>query len=110
MAYNKDVWREIEKSGTSNYRQDNRTIVRCTDSFKAMPLRVQERINKKIEDEELSNVKKIMPDIVSASEIRTRVRDRLSPVILNTYHSKGTLISREFQEPIRALRALDRAG
>ena len=52
MAYNTEVWREIEKSGTSNYRKDNQTIVRCTDSFKAMPLRVQERINKKIEDAE----------------------------------------------------------
>lgn len=94
MAYNKDIWREIEKSGTSNYRQENQTIVRCTDSFKAMPLRVQERINKKIEDAELTNVKKIMPDVVGAGEIRERVRDRLTPVILNTYHSKGTLISR----------------
>ena len=94
MAYNTEVWREIEKSGTSNYRKDNETIVRCTDSFKAMPLRVQERINKKIEDAELTNVKKIMPDVIGAKEMRERVSAKLSPVILNTYHSEGTLISR----------------
>jgi len=94
MAYNNDIWREIEGSGTSNYRKDNRTIVRCTDSFEAMPLRVQERINKKIEAKELQNVKKLMPDVVDAKTIRQQVRDRLTPVILNTYHSNGTLISR----------------
>ena len=94
MAYNTEIWREIEKSGTSNYRKDNKTYVRCTDSFKAMPLRVQERINKKVQDAELSNVKKVMPDVVGATELRQQVRDRLTPVLLNSYHSKGSIITR----------------
>lgn len=94
MAYNNDVWRQIEKSGTSTYRKDNKTLVRCTDSFKAMPLRTQESINAKIANAELSNVKKIMPDVVDAKTLRTQVRDRLTPVILNSYHSKGSIISR----------------
>lgn len=94
MAYNTEIWREIEKSGTSNYRKDNKTYVRCTDSFKAMPLRVQERINKKVQDAELTNVKKVMPDVVGATELRQQVRDRLTPVLLNSYHSKGSIITR----------------
>ena len=94
MAYNNDVWRQIEKSGTSNYRKDNVTIVRNTDSFKAMPLRTQESINAKIANAELQNVKKVMPDVMSASEVRNRVQSRLTPVILNSYHSKGSVISR----------------
>ena len=94
MAYYKEVWRAIEKSGTSNYRKDGHTKVRCTDSFKAMPLRVQEQINKKIEDAELTNVRKIMPDVVGADKLRERVRDKLTPVLLNTYHSKGSVLTR----------------
>ena len=94
MAYYKEVWRAIEKSDTSNYRKDGHTRVRCTDSFKAMPLRVQEQINKKIEDAELTNVKKVMPDVVGATELRERVRDKLTPVLLNSYHSKGSIITR----------------
>ena len=69
MAYNSDVWRQIEKSGTSNYRKDNVTIVRNTDSFKAMPLKTQESINAKIANAELQNVKKVMPDVMSATEV-----------------------------------------
>lgn len=94
MAYNTEIWREIEKSGTSNYRKENKTYVRCTDSFKAMPLRVQERINHKVQDEELRNVRKVMPDVVNATDLRQQVRDRLTPVLLNSYHSKGSVISR----------------
>ena len=93
-SYNKDVWRAIEKSGTSNYRRDNVTVVRDSASFKAMPLRTQENINAKIAAVELANVKKVMPDVIDAGTVRERVRDRLTPVILNTYHSQGTLISR----------------
>lgn len=94
MAYNNDVWRQIEKSGTSNYRKDNVTIVRNTDSFKAMPLRTQESINLKIANAELQNVRKVMPDVMSATEVRDRVHSRLTPVLLNTYHSKGSIITR----------------
>ena len=94
MAYNSDIWRQIEKSGTSNYRKDNVTIVRNTDSFKAMPLKTQESINLKIANAELQNVKKVMPDVMSATEVRDRVHSRLTPVILNSYHSKGSVISR----------------
>ena len=94
MAYNNDIWRQIEKSGTSNYRKDNVTVVRSTDSFKAMPLKTQESINLKIANAELQNVKKVMPDVMSATEVRDRVHSRLTPVILNSYHSKGSVISR----------------
>lgn len=94
MAYYNDIWREIKNSGSSNYRQGNVTVVRDSNEFKAIPLRVQERINKKVEDTELANVKKIMPDVMSAKSVRERVSERLTPVILNTYHSNGTLISR----------------
>lgn len=94
MAYYNDIWREIKNSGSSNYRQGNVTVVRDSNEFKAIPLRVQERINKKVEDTELANVKKIMPDVMDAKTVRERVSERLTPVILNTYHSNGTLISR----------------
>lgn len=94
MSYNSDVWRQIEKSRTSNYRKDNITVVRSTDSFKAMPLRTQDSINAKIANAELQNVKKAMPDIMSASEVRSSVQKRLTPVLLNTYHSKGSIITR----------------
>ena len=94
MAYYNEIWRDIKNSGCSNYRDENNTVVRNTSEFKAIPLRVQERINHKIQDTEYANVKKVMPDVVDAKTIRQQVRDRITPVILNTYHSKGTLISR----------------
>ena len=94
MAYYNEIWRQIENSGTSNYRKGNVTIVRNTDSFEAMPLKTQESINAKITAAELANVKKVMPDVMSAADVRGRVRDRLTPVLLNTYHSKGSLITR----------------
>lgn len=94
MAYNTDIWRQIAKSETSNYRENNKTVVRCTDSFKAMSLKTQESINAKIADTELSNVKKIMPDVMSAKDVRDRVHSRLTPVLLNTYHSKGSVLTR----------------
>ena len=94
MALWNDVWREINASDSSSYREGGRTKVRCTDSFKAMPLSRQERVNKKIADAELKNVKKVMPDVMNARELRQHVNDSFKPVILNTYHSQGTLISR----------------
>lgn len=94
MALWNDIWREIEGSGTSNTRENNITKVRDASSFKAMPLSSQERVNKKIADAEFKNVKKIMPDVMSAKELRERVNERLAPAVLNCYHSKGTLIQR----------------
>lgn len=94
MALYNDVWREINAADCSTCRDGNRTKVNDSSSFKAMPINRQERINKKIEDAELKNVKKVLPDVVNAKTLRQQVSDRFTPVILNTYHSKGALISR----------------
>ena len=94
MSLWNDVWREIDNSGCSNSRVNNVTKVLDSKSFKAMPLSRQERVNKKIADAELKNVKKVLPDVMDAKGLREHVNKRFTPVILNTYHSKGSLISR----------------
>lgn len=94
MALYNDVWREINAADCSTCREGNRTKVNDSSSFRAMPINRQERINKKIEDAELKNVKKVLPDVVNAKTLRAQVSERFTPVILNTYHSKGTLVSR----------------
>ena len=72
MALYNDVWREINAADCSTCRDGNRTKVNDSSSFKAMPINRQERINKKIEDAELKNVKKVLPDVVNAKTLRHR--------------------------------------
>ena len=94
MALWHDVWRTVNAAGCSTGREGGRTKVYDSSCFRAMPLSRQEAVNRRVADAELGAFRKAAPDAVGAAELRKIVESRFRPVVLNTYHSKGSLIGR----------------
>lgn len=82
MALYKDIWRIINGGGSSVTREENHTIVRCNDSFNAMSIRDQDRINALIDNELKKKALKVSPGMMTATELQRKVqRGGLSGII-----------------------------
>lgn len=94
MALYKDVWRIINASGSSIAREDNVTKVRCNDSFKAMSLKDQDRINTMIDNEMKKNFAKRVPGLVTATELQRRVQAGGISGIITQYKGDAATVSK----------------
>ena len=94
MALWNDVWRTINASKCSTYREGGRTRVSDPSSFRAMPLSRQEAVNRRLADAELDAFRKTAPDAVGANELRRIVEERMRPVVLNSYKGSAPLVRR----------------
>lgn len=92
----KDVWRTINAGNSSIIREDNKTIIRKTDSFEAMSIRDQEHVNQLINNELERRARKVTPDLRSAEQIRGDVTKRIVPAMMNFYKGDSDLIKRVF--------------
>lgn len=79
------IWDKINASGVSISRSDNQTIVRCNDSFKALPLTVQKSINDSIENELKRNAFKVNPELKTAADVRKDIAMGGLPFVLDQY-------------------------
>lgn len=94
MALWNDVWRMINASKCSTYREGGRTRVSDSSSFRAMPLSKQEAVNRRLADAELEAFRRTAPDAVGAGELRRIVEERMRPVVLNSYKGSAPLVKR----------------
>lgn len=88
------VWNKVNNSGTSTTRQNNQTIVRCNDSFKAMPLSVQKEVNDMISEDMYKKVKKVSPDILTATQLKAKVDSEGFARILTQYKGNPETIKK----------------
>ena len=95
MAIN-SIWNTINKADVSIRREGNRTIVQ-SKHFKPLPVKICDAINTRIENEMKTDMVRRLGDdakLISASELRKQVQDRMTPVIFNNVHDPRGLVSR----------------
>jgi len=82
----RDIWRIINGARTSTCYRGNAVSVRCSDSFKGLPLSRQQEINGLIENEQVSTFTRYCgkPDTVDDLKRRS---GKLTPLILNNYQT-----------------------
>lgn len=93
MTLWREVWSKINSSDVSTVRENNRTIIK-SDTFKALPISKQKSINDSIENFMLNEAKKHDPDLVSATDMKKSVEERLRPAIFNTVRSSKPITQR----------------
>lgn len=93
-SFNENIWRIINASNTSVRREDNRTIVKSNDSFKALSVRDQDHINQLIENELKRRAYKATPDLRTATQVKDDVHKRIVPAMMNFYKGDASLVHR----------------
>ena len=93
MTLWREVWSKINGADVSTGRDNNRTVIK-SDTFKALPLTKQKSINDSIEAHMFNAAKEQDKNLVSATDLRKEVEDRLTPAVLNTVKSSKPITQR----------------
>jgi hypothetical protein len=90
MAYWREIWRMINGTDTSTCFDGETVRVKCSDSFKALPLSKQSLINDRIENEQKAQMLRYCKKMDSLDDIKRRSAG-LIPLIVNNYKTNRPL-------------------
>jgi hypothetical protein len=91
----------IKSSATSTYFEDGEVHVKCSDSFKALPVSKQSLINHRIENEQKARMLRYCKTMDSLEDVKKRGAG-LTPLIINNYKTNKPL-SRSVMDSIANL-------